>query len=114
MPSLGQVTLALTFLLASAASAADDAISREWVRLIKAQFQDGCVKRLDQYLTVSGINGARGGAWLVQTCEGNYEYGSSYFPPGVLPERKRLGVSRTQKLRPLTPVQLKEMYDLKG
>lgn len=114
MPSLNQASLALAFLLTSTAGTASDAISQEWARLIKADFPPGCVIRLDPYLSSTGVNGVRGGAWLVQTCEGSFEYGASYFPPGVYPEKKRIGVSRTQKLRPLTPAQLKKMYSLDG
>lgn len=114
MPSPSQVALALTFLLASTAGAADEEISQEWARLIKADFQDGCVSRLDEYLSTFGSNGVRLGAWLVQTCEGNFEYGASYYPLNVRTENKRIEVRRTQKLHPLTPEQLKKMYSLKG
>lgn len=114
MPSLSRGVLALIFLLASASGAANDEISQEWAHLIKADFQDGCVNRLDQYLTTFGSNGVRFGAWLVQTCEGNFEYGASYHPLNVRTENKRIGVRQTQKLPPLTPVQLQGMYSLKG
>ena len=114
MPSLSRAALALTFLLASTAGAADDEISQEWARLIKADFQDGCVSRLDEYLSTLGSNGVRLGAWLVQTCEGNFEYGASYYPLDVHTENKQTEVRRKQKLPPLTPVQLKKMYSLKG
>ncbi|NBF03984.1 hypothetical protein GV819_16970 [Pseudomonas sp. Fl5BN2] len=114
MPPLSRIALALTFLLTSTAGAADDEISQEWARLIKADFQDGCVSRLDEYLSTFGSNGVRLGTWLVQTCEGNFEYFANYYPPGVKPEKKRIDVSRRQKLRPLTPAQLKKMYSLKG
>ncbi|MFJ2379475.1 hypothetical protein ACIOWK_10970 [Pseudomonas protegens] len=114
MPSPSQVALALIFLLASTAGAANDEVSQEWEHLIKADFQDGCVSRLDEYLSTFGNNGVRFGAWLVQTCEGNFEYFANYYPPGVKPEKKRIDVSRTQKLRPLTPAQLKKIYSLKG
>lgn len=112
MPSLSQISFALIVLLASTASAADDEISKHWARLIQADFQDGCVSRLDQYLSSSGNNGVRFGAWLVQTCEGNFEYGASYYPLNVDTENKRIEVRRTQKLPPLTPAQLKKMYSL--
>ena len=114
MPSLNQAALALAFLLTSTSGTASDAISQEWARLIKADFPPGCVIRLAPYLSSTGVNGVRGGAWLVPTCEGSFEYGASYFPPGVYPEKNRIGVSRTQKLRPLTPAQLKKMYSLDG
>lgn len=114
MPSLSQVVVAVIFLLTSTAGIASDAISQEWASLIRADFQHGCVNRLDQYLSSVGSNGVRTSAWLVQTCDGNFEYGASYFPPGVNPEKKRIGVSRKQKLHPLTPVQLKKMYSLEG
>ncbi len=114
MLSLSRVALALIFLLASTAGAANDEISQEWARLIKTDFQDGCVSRLDEYLSTFGSNGVRLGAWLVQTCEGNFEYGASYYPLDVRTENKRIGVRRTQKLPPLTPTQLNKMYSLKG
>ncbi len=114
MPSLSRVALALTILLTATAGAADDEITQEWERLIKADFKGGCVSRLDEYLSIVGNNGVRHGTWLVQTCEGNFEYFANYYPPGVKPEKKRIDVSRTQKLRQLTPAQLKKMYSLKG
>ncbi|KAF0865936.1 hypothetical protein [Pseudomonas sp. LD120] len=114
MPSPSRVALALIFLLASTAGAANDEVSQEWEHLIKADFRDGCVSRLDEYRSTFGSNGVRLGAWLVQTCEGNFEYGASYYPLNVHTENKRIGVRRTQKLPPLTPAQLKKMYSLKG
>lgn len=114
MPSLSRAALALIFLLTSTPGAANDEVSEEWEHLIKADFQDGCVSRLDEYLSTFGNNGARLGRWLVQTCEGNFEYGASYYPLNVRTENKRIEVRRTQKLPPLTPAQLKKMYSLKG
>lgn len=114
MSPLSRIALALTFLLTSTVGAADDEISQEWERLIKADFKGGCVSQLDQYLSIVGNNGVRYGKWLVQTCEGNFEYFANYYPPGVKPEKKRIDVSRRQKLRPLTPAQLNKMYSLKG
>jgi hypothetical protein len=111
MPSLlEKTTFTLSLLLACQWAVADE-VTQEWERLIRKDFKDGCVTHLDPYLFSSGTNGVRGTAWLVQTCEGNFEYGATYLPPDVHPEElERISVRRKQQLRPLTPVQLKRMY----
>lgn len=104
--------LASFLLLVSTVCTADDEITQEWGRLIKADFPQGCVIRLHKYLSANGVNGSRGGAWLVQSCEGNFEYGTSYYPRGVHMDKKRISASRNRKLDDLTPLQLKRMYSL--
>ncbi|MDZ3992081.1 hypothetical protein [Pseudomonas sp. Teo4] len=113
MPEVNKPALALIFLLFSAVCAADDDITRESVRLIKADFPAGCVVRLDQYLSSVGTNGVMGGAWLVQTCQGSFEYGSRYFPAAVHADGQRVRVTRNRKLDAMTPEQLKRSYSLK-
>ncbi|WP_264312867.1 hypothetical protein [Pseudomonas putida] len=113
-PSHGLTTLsfAFIFLLPWATSAANDPVTEQWQRLIKADFPGGCVSRLDLYLSTVGANGARSGAWLVQTCEGNFEYGARYSPAALPADKKQISVSRKQKLDGLTPEQLERMYSL--
>ena|GEM_PF-3365597 len=112
MLTLKKPILASFLLLVSTVCTADDDINQEWVRLIKSDFPQGCMTRLYEYLSTNAMNGFRGGAWLVQSCEGNFEYGTSYFPPEVRTDRKRISASRKRKLDDLTPVQLKRMYSL--
>ncbi|MDD1015202.1 hypothetical protein [Pseudomonas rubra] len=113
MFKLNKFTLGLVLLLTSVACMADDAISREWSRLIKADFPDGCVSQLDEYLISVGANGIRIGAWLVQTCKGNFEYGARYVPADVHADKEKFSVSRKQEIRELTPEQLKTLYGIK-
>ncbi|UZE31276.1 hypothetical protein [Pseudomonas asplenii] len=112
MFALNKPILASFLLLGSTVCTADDVITQEWVHLIKADFPQGCVTRLREYLSTNAANGFRGGAWVVQSCEGNFEYGTRYYPLGVRTDRQRISASRTQKLDDLTPVQLKRMYSL--
>ncbi|MDF3160675.1 hypothetical protein P3C24_06820 [Pseudomonas proteolytica] len=107
---LNKPILASFLLLVSTVCTADDDITQEWVRLIKTDFPQGCVIRLDEYLSTTAANGFRGGAWLIQTCEGNFEYGTSYYPAEVRTDKQRINASRKRKLDELTPVQLKRMY----
>lgn len=109
---LNKPILASLLLLVSTVCTADGDITQEWVRLIKTDFPQGCVFRLDQYLSTTAVNGFRGGAWLVQSCEGNFEYGTSYSPPEVRADKQRISVSRKRKLDDLSAVQLKRMYSL--
>lgn len=92
---------------------ADDPISQEWSRLIKADFPDGCVSRLDQYLSTVGVNGARSGAWLVQTCEGSFEYGAGYVPIDARSGKSLFRVNRHQALGVLTKKQLETLYGIR-
>lgn len=112
MLTLNKPILAPFLLLVSTVCTANDDITQEWVRLIKSDFPQGCVIRLDEYLSTTAMNGFRGGAWLVQSCEGNFEYGTSYSPPDVRTDKQRISVSRHRKLDDLTPIQLRRMYSL--
>ncbi|BCD87958.1 hypothetical protein PSm6_43650 [Pseudomonas solani] len=102
------VTSALLLLLSQTVSAGF--IEDEWEWMIRRDFKEGCVTRAHQYLVISGLNGRHEGAWLVESCEGLFEYGSSYSPDAVPPGGKRISVERLRKLPPLTPEQIKKAY----
>jgi len=112
MPNRIKLTLMFALLLKSVACMADDPIGLEWLRLIKAGFPDGCVQRLDQYRSTVGYNGIRSGAWLVQTCQGNFEYGARYVPADAYSGKALFSVHRQQAVGELTTRQLKTMYGL--
>ncbi|CAN7571966.1 hypothetical protein ACSC9U_14070 [Pseudomonas solani] len=102
------VTSVLLLLLSQTASA--DFIKDEWEWMIRRDFKEGCVTRAHQYLVISGLNGRREGTWLVESCEGLFEYGTSYSLYEVPPGGKRISVKRFRKLPPQTPEQIKKAY----
>ncbi|MGE8058533.1 hypothetical protein [Pseudomonas sp. NPDC089547] len=112
MLTFNKSIVASLLFLVSTVCTADNDITQEWVRLIKTDFPQGCVIRLDEYLSTTAVNGFRSGAWLVQSCEGNFEYSTSYSPPEIRTDKHWISTSRKRKLDELTPLQLKLMYSL--
>ncbi|QXI26159.1 hypothetical protein [Pseudomonas vanderleydeniana] len=112
MRTLNTLLLGFALALSSAAySTENDAVTQEWMHLIKADFPKGCVTQLTPYLSTTGANGVRTSAWLVQTCQGSYEYGASYRPAATRSNGKLISVSRGRKLN-MPPAQLKRLYSL--
>lgn len=109
MKMLPAAASAALLLLISRTSSADF-IDDEWKWMIQRDFKEGCVTQLHQYLVTSGFNGSRSGAWLVESCEGLFEYGSSYHTDAALPASERLSVKRLRKLPPMPPEQIKKIY----
>jgi len=91
-------------LLAFARDAAADPVETQWRALIGKDFNDGCISRLHPFLYSNGNNGRRGATWLVESCEGLFEYSTSYLPGAPLIAK------RLRQLPPMTPAQIQRRY----
>ncbi len=76
--------------------------------MIESEFPKGCVFKINGTFVAIGNNGFRISGWLVETCEGSYEYWTSYLPPDVRPEEKRMDMGRGDKLSAVSVEQLRK------
>lgn len=91
-------------LLAFSATSAADPVDAQWRTLISKDFKEGCITRLDSYLERSGTNGKRGATWFVESCDGRFEYTTSYLPAARPSEDSSLLIAkRLRQLPPVTP-----------
>lgn len=91
-------------LLAFSQAATADTIESQWRTLIGKDFKDGCITRLQPFRHSNGANGRRGAIWLVESCEGLFEYSTSYLPDAALVAK------RLRQLPPMTPAQIQSRY----
>ncbi|MEE1923940.1 hypothetical protein V0R50_17950 [Pseudomonas sp. 148P] len=95
--------LAAALLAFSQASSADP-VDEQWRTLISKDFKEGCIIRLKSYLESNGLNGRRGATWFVESCDGRFEYSTSYLPaPRASEDSPLLVAKRVRQLPPVTP-----------
>ncbi|MDR0280553.1 MAG: hypothetical protein LBJ37_22000 [Paucimonas sp.] len=91
-------------LLALSQPSTADPVDEQWRRLISKDFKEGCVTRLKSYLESNGRNGRRGATWFVESCDGRFEYSTSYLPaPRPSEDAPLLVAKRLRQLPPVTP-----------
>lgn len=95
--------LAAALLAVSQPSTADP-VDEQWRALIRKDFKEGCITRLSPYLESNGYNGRRGATWFVDSCDGRFEYSTSYLPaPRASEHAPLLAAKRVRQFPPVTP-----------
>ncbi len=100
--------LILTF--ASSLCLAGSRNSGDWDQFIEADFPSGCVFRMDIYDGFLANSGVSQFYWIVQTCQGDFQYRTDYIPPELSPNQDYPQTQRLSKISPMTRKQLRNKY----
>lgn len=110
MSAARQTASALLLSLLAPMGLADE-FDERWSWLIKQDFKAGCVLRMKSQMVTVGTNGNRRALWIVETCEGLFEYGAAYDNSPLLPPgKKRYSVSKPRPVAPVTANHLKQLF----
>lgn len=108
---LSGVTLAfLSLIFVSSVCLAGSGKGGDWDQFIEADFPSGCVFRMDIYDGFAANSGVSQYYWIVQTCQGDFQYRTDYIPPELSPNRYYPQTQRLSKISPMTRKQLRDRY----